>query len=265
MSAPAEATIDIVPIPLLNDNYAYLLVSPARGEAVVVDPSEAAPVHDFLAARGLRLAAIWCTHHHFDHTGGVMGLCSAHPGVEVVGSAYDLAAGRIAGQTRGVREGDELALGDSTLHVLDMPGHTLGAVAYVGAGHAFTGDTLFLAGCGRLFEGTPAQLHDSLLRLAALPDGTRLWVGHEYTERNLAFARDVEPGNTALAERVARERTRRAAGRPTVPGRVDEERATNPFLRTHAPEVLAFARAHGAANADPVEVFAAVRRAKDRA
>jgi hydroxyacylglutathione hydrolase len=259
------ASLEVVPLALLQDNYAYLLVDGARGEAIVIDPSEGASVHESLAARGLRLTGIWCTHHHFDHTGGVAELCAAHPGVDVVGSAYDLAAGRITGQTRGVRDGDELRLGDTSLHVLEVPGHTLGAIAYVGAGHAFTGDTLFLAGCGRLFEGTPAQLAGSLARLAALPGDTRLWVGHEYTAKNLAFAGDVEPGNAEIARRIALAHRRRAAGVPTVPGRVDEERATNPFLRAHVPEVVAFARARGAPGAEPVEVFAALRRAKDRA
>jgi len=259
------ASIEVVPIPLLNDNFAYLLVDPARGEAVVIDPSAGAPVREAVAARGLQLTGLWCTHHHFDHTGGVAELCAAHAGIDVIGSDYDRRTGRIAGQTRGVREGDVLSHGDISFHVLEVPGHTLGAIAFVGGGHAFTGDTLFLGGCGRLFEGTPAQLHDSLARLAALPGDTRLWVGHEYTTKNLAFARAVEPGNTALAARSTRAEGERAASRPTVPGRVDEERATNPFLRAQAAEVIAFARAHGAESDDPVEVFAAVRRAKDRA
>ena len=265
MDTHPQAAIEVVPIPLLHDNYAYLLVNPARNEATVIDPSEGAPLQAILAARGLRLTGIWCTHHHVDHTGGVVALCAAYLGVEVVGSAHDLAAGRIPGQTRGVREGDTLSVGEATLRVLEVPGHTLGAVAYVGAGHAFTGDTLFLGGCGRLFEGTPAQLAGSLARLAALPDDTRLWVGHEYTAKNLAFARDVEPGNPHVTARLAAVRARRDAGLPTVPGRVDEERATNPFLRAQAPEIVAFARARGAASDDAVEVLAAVRRAKDRA
>jgi hydroxyacylglutathione hydrolase len=261
----ADTPIDVVPISLLNDNYAYLLVDAARGEAVVVDPSEGAPILASLASRRLRLTGIWCTHHHFDHTGGVADLCAAHPGVDVIGSDYDLRAGRIAGQTRGVADGDVLSHGHTAFHVLEVPGHTLGAIAFVGGGHAFTGDTLFLAGCGRLFEGTPAQLAQSLTRLAALPYDTRLWVGHEYTAKNLAFAREVEPANTALADRIVRVQAERTASRPTVPGRIDEERATNPFLRAHAAAVIAFARAHGAASDDPVEVFAAVRRAKDHA
>jgi hydroxyacylglutathione hydrolase len=262
MLAPMAVTI--AAIPCLADNYAYLLVDEDARRAVAVDPSDAAPVQHALDRRGLVLAAIWCTHHHWDHVGGVEGLCARWPEAEVVGSVHDLAHGRIAGQTRAAGAGDALDFGGERFEVLEVPGHTLGAVAYAGAGAVLTGDTLFLAGCGRLFEGTAAQLRASLDALAALPAETRVLCGHEYTVKNLEFAATVEPGSAAVAERLAACRALRARGAPTVPGTLGEERATNPFLRTRAPAVVAWALAHGAGSDAPDDVFAALRAAKDR-
>jgi hydroxyacylglutathione hydrolase len=251
------SVVEVVPVPALRDNYAYLLCDRARGRAVVIDPSESAPVKDVLRREGLELEAIWCTHHHPDHVGGVPELLASRK-VEVVGSEYDRAHGRIEGQSRGVADGERLAFGETTFEVWSIPGHTLGAIAFVSSdrAHVFTGDTLFLAGCGRVFEGTMPMMRASLEKLRALPDSTRVWCGHEYTDANLRFARHVEPGNDALAERAAGPQR---ASSVSVPGRMDEERATNPFLRWDAPEVVRFAGTR-----DPDEVFACLRQAKDR-
>jgi hydroxyacylglutathione hydrolase len=256
--------VAITAIPCLVDNYAYLLVDEEARQAVVVDPSDAPPVQHALDRRGLALTAMWCTHHHFDHVGGVSALRRRWPEADVVGSVYDQAHGRIEGQTRAVGQGDALEFGGERFEVLHVPGHTLGAVAFAGAGAVLTGDTLFLGGCGRLFEGTAAQLRASLEALASLPPETRVLCGHEYTVKNLEFAVSVEPGNRALAERLAACRALRERGAPTVPGTIGEERETNPFLRTSAPALVAWAHVHGAQGDSADEVFAALRAAKDR-
>src|SRR5690242_7544802 len=174
----------IVAVPCLADNYAYLVID---GElAAVVDPGEAPPVEAALAREHVRLAAIWATHHHPDHVGGVAALVAAHPGVEVIAHAHDRE--RTPHVTRTVDDGDTVALGNLRAKIIYNPGHTLGAITYVIEGCAFTGDTLFGAGCGRVFEGTPAMMHASLARLAALPPATRVYFGHEYTANNLRFA-----------------------------------------------------------------------------
>jgi hydroxyacylglutathione hydrolase len=220
-------------IPCLSDNYAYYL--PDLG--VVVDPSEAPPV---LAAIGDRpLRAVWCTHHHGDHVGGVPGLKERYPGLVVVGSRYD--RDRIPGLTRTVSEGDTV----DGARILEIPGHTLGAIAFVLDDAVFTGDTLFLAGCGRLFEGTPPIMVDSLTKLRALPDATRVYGGHEYTAKNIEFARTLGCAMT------------REPGPP--PGTIGEEKATNPFLRWDDPEL-----AERVGTEVGVECFAEVRRRKDR-
>lgn len=208
-------------VPLLKDNYAYVIDH--DGECVVVDPSEAAVLH---ALRGRRVTQVWCTHHHMDHVGGVEAVVAAFPEARVVGSAYDRAHGRVPKQGLAVSEASALTLGSQAVRVLDVPGHTLGAVAYLIGDALFTGDTLFLAGCGRMFEGTPEMMHASLQKLAALPGETRVFCGHEYTESNLRFARVIEPDNAAIATRAA------ALPRGvTVPGTIAQERATNVFLR----------------------------------
>ncbi len=242
----------VVPVPCLQDNYAYLVI--ADGRAAVVDPSEAAPVTSALAHEGVTLAAIWLTHHHWDHVGGVGDLVAAHPGIEVVASAID--APKIKHVTRTVTDGDEIAVGALRARIVHNPAHTLGAITFVVGGCAFTGDTLFTAGCGRLFEGDAAMMHGSLSKLAALPPDTKVYCGHEYTAANLRFAAAVEPANAAIADRA------RTLTVPSVPSTVREELATNPFLRSHEPAVIAAAQARGAA-ADPVSVFAAIRSWKD--
>lgn len=252
----------VTPVACLSDNYAYL-VDGGDGRAAVVDPSEARPVEAALREHGLALDAIWLTHHHFDHVGGVEELVAAHRPREVLGSAHDLDRGRIAGQTRGLHEGDGLEFAGHQVQLYDIPGHTLGAIAYLIDGHLFSGDTLFLSGCGRVFEGTMEMMQRSLAKLRALPHETLVCCGHEYTVANLRFAQAVEPGSVPIRERSARARSQRADGEPTVPDRLALELETNPFLRWDDPAVIAYAREHGAEAGDPASVFGALRRAKD--
>jgi len=253
----------IIPIPALRDNYIWLVRNGSN--AVVVDPGDAAPVLAYLEREALRLAGILITHHHADHVGGIGALAARHP-APVFGPARE----SIPGRTRAVAEGDAIALPEAGLEisVLDVPGHTSGQVAYVGRcdGNAitFTGDTLFTCGCGRIFEGTPAQMQASLAKLAALADDTLVYCGHEYTLANLRFALAVEPGNEALQERQRRDAATREKGLPTVPARMDLERATNPFLRAAEPAVFAAAEARaGRPLADVVDAFATLREWKN--
>jgi len=243
----------IVPVPCLKDNFAYLVID-HDGRCAVVDPGEAAPIEAALAREGAQLAAVWATHHHPDHVGGVPELVAAHAGIDVVIGARD--AARTPRVTRTLDDGDEVALGSLRARCIHNPGHTLGAITYVIDGCAFTGDTLFGGGCGRVFEGDPAMMHASLMRLAALPPDTRVYFGHEYTASNLRFAAAVEPTNAAVADRA------RSLATPSTPSTIAAERATNPFLRSAEPKVVDAAKSRGAAG-DPVSVFAAVRAWKD--
>lgn len=257
----------VIPVPCLADNYAYLIV--AGGGALVVDPSEEAPVTAALAAAGLRPLALLCTHHHYDHVGGVEELLARTPGLPVLGHESDAQKGRIPRQSEALRDGEERELGGLRLRALHVPGHTLGALAYhFPDGEAvFTGDTLFGAGCGRLFEGTPELMEASLARLGALPPATRVFFGHEYTAKNLDFAAAVEPGSAAVAARQEACGAARAAGRPTTPSTIAEERESNPFLRSAEPAVRARAQALEPslpAEAGPAAVLGAIRRWKDR-
>ena len=244
---------------LLQDNYGYLVIDEPRREAVVVDPSESAPVKARAQALGVKIAGIWCTHHHADHVGGVEELVASLGAMPVVGSAYDAREKRIARQSVGVDEQSELTFAGQSVRVLEIPGHTLGAIAYVLDGAVFSGDTLFLSGCGRVFEGTMPQMRASLAKLRALPETTRVYPGHEYTVKNLEFAARVEPESAAVKARLEHARARRARGEPTVPGTMADELATNPFLRWDAAAV----QRHTGLT-DPDEIFAYVRRAKDR-
>ena len=211
----------IVPVPCLKDNFAYLVID--GGRAAVVDPGEAAPVEAALAREGVALAAIWLTHHHHDHVGGVAALADAHAGIEIVAHVHDQT--RSPRVTRTVDEGATVELGALRARIVYNPGHTLGAISYVVEDAVFTGDTLFGAGCGRLFEGTAEQMFASLRKLAALPAETRVFFGHEYTAANLRFAAAAEPGNAAIAARAA------ALPKPSTPSTIRDELATNPFVR----------------------------------
>lgn len=256
----------VVPIPCLSDNYAYLVVCEASHRAAVVDPSEAEPVLAAARAEGVDLVAIWCTHHHWDHTGGNKALLDALPELSIV--AHESDRGRVPGQTTFAVEGDEVEVGDEVVaRIIHNPGHTRGAISYFveSVPAVFTGDTLFCAGCGRLFEGTPDIMHASLTKLAALPDDTRVYCGHEYTAANLRFAAAVEPDNPDVARKREEASELRRSHRPTVPSTMAEERATNPFLRVSEPAVVdAATRAESPEDSSPEAVFGALRRWKDR-
>jgi hydroxyacylglutathione hydrolase len=257
--------VEVVAVPQLADNYAYLVVDPGSREAGVVDCAEAAPVLSEVGARKLRLVAILATHHHFDHVGGNSDLLAAVPDLRVYGSAGD--APRIPGITHRLQDGDPVEVGSLHARAIMIPAHTSGHVAYHFPAErvVFTGDTLFAGGCGRLFEGDAAQMMRSLGRLAALSDDTKIYCGHEYTEKNLRFASMLEPGNRALAEKLARVQALRREGRFTVPSTIGEEKATNPFLRVDSPELVTSVRARASDLVPgPVGVFAAVRALKDR-
>jgi len=251
----------IVQIALLRDNYGYLILCEKTNSAAIVDPSEAEPVLARVEQEKTALMAILNTHHHRDHTGGNEGLLARRK-LEVCGHKSD--QGRIFGLTRGVDEGDEITIGELRGKVLFIPGHTTGHVAYLFGNNLFCGDTLFTAGCGRLFEGTPEQMHASLKKLMALPDDTKVYCGHEYTENNLRFAMTVEPKNYKLVSRFERVHALRARGQSTVPSTMEEEKHTNPFLRWDSKEIQANLKA-GAPDlkSDPVAIFARIRKLKD--
>ncbi len=251
--------IQVVPIPAFQDNYLWLIHNGTH--AAVVDPGDATPVIDYLTQHGLTLSAILVTHHHADHIGGLPALTARYQ-VPVYGPAGE----DIGLLTERLMEGDRITLPHlgASFDVLDIPGHTAGHIAYLGDGRLFCGDTLFAGGCGRVFEGTMAQMRASLAKLKNLPGDTQVFCAHEYTLSNLKFARAVEPANAALAAREARDKATRAASEPTVPTRIEIERETNPFLRWDAPEVIAAASARsGKASPNADEVFTAIREWKN--
>ena len=232
--------LQIDPIPAFDDNYIWVLYD--ERHAVVVDPGEAAPVLAWLNAHERALCGILCTHHHGDHIGGVAELCAVY-NVPV----YAPRAENIAGTTNPVAEGDRITLPelDVSFDVMDIRGHTRGHVGYLGAGYVFCGDTLFGCGCGRVFEGSMEEMHHALQRLAALPEETRMYCAHEYTESNIRFALACEPENADLKRRAGETHALRASGQPSVPSTIALEKATNPFLRCADPAVIRAAQAHG--------------------
>ena len=252
--------LDLLTVPCLKDNFAFLLHDPGTGDTALVDAPEAAPVLAALKARGWRLTDILLTHHHDDHIQAVPRLRAA-TGARVLGAAAD--AHRLPPLDRALRDGDQVSVGAETGRVLDVPGHTLGHIAFhfPQSAMVFTGDSLMAAGCGRLFEGTPARMWASLSRLAALPPETMVGSGHDYLDGNLRFALSLEPGNPALISRLGRLGDMRREGRLPMPSTLAEELATNPFLRAHLPQMKAAA---GLPEASDADVFAAIRAAKDR-
>ncbi|MGE4612427.1 MAG: hydroxyacylglutathione hydrolase [Paracoccaceae bacterium] len=252
-------TLEIVTIPCLADNYAFLLRDQKTSKVALVDAPESYPIQKALQEKGWMLDMILLTHHHYDHVDGLPELVEEyHP--LVIGTKAD--ANRLPRLDLALNEGDTFSIGESEAHVIDVSGHTIGHIAFhfPSANAVFTADSLMALGCGRLFEGTPEMMWASLSKLAALPTNTIVYSGHEYTASNAKFALTVDPDNSALQARAADITARRSKGIPTVPSTLADELATNPFLRAHLPEMKT---AVGMEGATDVEVFAAIRKQKD--
>jgi hydroxyacylglutathione hydrolase len=255
--------LEIVTIPILKDNYAFVLVDKIYQQATIFDPGESEPLIAWLAAAGLELVNIWITHHHWDHVNGIPDLLQHFPAAVVAGGAQD--RGRIPGQQVYLHDGDQVAFADRTAQIFYIPGHTLGHIAYYfpavnyQPAELFCGDTIFGGGCGRLFEGTAAQMLQSIDRLRHLPANTRLWCSHEYTLNNLRFALTIEPHNMDLQNRYDQAIIDRANSQPTIPSSIGLEQQTNPFLRWDVPAVSA-----AVTSSDFVETFARLRRRKEK-
>jgi hydroxyacylglutathione hydrolase len=251
--------ITITPIPALNDNYIWMILHPASAQAVVVDPGDATPVIKILQAQNIQLTGIMITHHHWDHTNGITALLDYTP-VPVYGpNSMDIVS-------HPLKEGDILELTQLAcrFQVIEIPGHTLDHIAYLGDHSIFSGDTLFTAGCGRVFEGSFQQMYQSLEKLRQLPDNSQVYCGHEYTQANLQFAQAVEPNNTDIQQRINTVNQLRANNQATVPATLAQELKTNPFLRCHLKNVQEIASEQiGQTLTNPVETFAAIRQWKD--
>lgn len=255
--------LEVNAIPALSDNYIWIVSTGDSQHVAVVDPGEATPVAEYLARHGLEVGAYLITHHHGDHVGGLAALLRDHP-APVYGPATE--ADKIGDIDHRVTGGDRFTLDflDTAFEVIDVPGHTLGHIAYVGADVLLSGDALFRGGCGRVFEGTHTQMQTALARLKALPDETRVFGGHEYTQKNLAFAQAVEPDSPDIAAAITEVDALRAAGQPSLPGRLAEEKRINPFLRWDDEGVRAAASRHaGRELTNPGEIFGALRDWKD--
>lgn len=256
--------MEIKRIPVLSDNYIFVLSDPQRKIAAVIDPAVAQPVIDYVRSIDAKLVAIFNTHHHSDHVGGNKQLVEQFPNLCVYGGAED--RGRIPHQQVYLQSGDTVEFGDRTGRVFFVPGHTLGHIAYYfppveteETGELFCGDTIFAGGCGRLFEGTPAQMVDSISKLRQLPDRTRVWCAHEYTLNNLKFALSVDRQNQNLQARYESVQQSRSQGLATIPSLLGEEKQTNPFLRWDAPAITAIAKTK-----EPARVFGRIRGMKDQ-
>lgn len=252
--------LTVIAIPAFSDNYIWLMRH--KDSAVVVDPGQAAPVLHYLDQEHLRLRAILTTHHHYDHVGGNLELAK-----ETGAAIFAPSTEAIAGRSHPLKEGDRVNLPEISTEftVLDIPGHTLGHIAYYGANFLFCGDTLFACGCGKLFEGTPSQMYHSLQKLAKLAPHTEVYCGHEYTLNNIRFAKTIEPENIALLNLEKHARALRNENRPTLPSSIVTELATNPFLRCHTPSAKEAASLYrGRDINDSVQVFAALRELKDQ-
>ncbi|WP_146344239.1 hydroxyacylglutathione hydrolase [Falsiphaeobacter marinintestinus] len=251
--------LEILTIPCLSDNYAFLAHDPNSGETALVDAPEAKPILNALAERGWKLSQVLLTHHHWDHVDALAEILQTHP-AKVVGAAAD--AHRLPPLDVQLNEGESVTVGGEPGVVIDVSGHTVGHIAFhFPDSHAvFTADSLMALGCGRLFEGTPAQMWESLSKLAALPADTIVYSGHEYTQANGRFAETIEPDNPDLQARIADIVEKRAAGQPTVPSSLALELATNPFLRAAEPGIQ---HSMGMDGADPAAVFAEIRARKD--
>jgi hydroxyacylglutathione hydrolase len=250
---------ELVTVPCRTDNYAFLLHESQSGATALIDVPEAAPIKRAIAERGWRLDEIWITHHHDDHIVGVDELRSTY-GARVIGNGSD--SDRLPPLDKTVEDGEVFEFAGAAVTVMDVSGHTIGHLAYhvPAAGAVFTADSLMALGCGRVFEGTFDQMWSSLSRLAKLPEDTQVCSGHEYTATNARFALTIEPGNKNLQSRAQAVFDATEAGQPTVPSRLGDELATNPFLRAHLPTVKAALSMQGA---DDASVFAEIRRRKD--
>jgi hydroxyacylglutathione hydrolase len=251
--------LDIIQLPVLTDNYIYLIHDPASGETVVIDPALAQPVFDVLDKKGWRLTYILNTHHHWDHVGGNLEL-KQKTDCKIIAAQLD--RDRIPGIDTGVSEDNVISLGQHQARVISTPGHTRGHIVYYFTedGALFCGDTLFVMGCGRLFEGTPEQMWNSLQKLRALPPSTQIYCTHEYTQTNGRFALSVEPDNSHTQQKMVEVQQLRAANKPTVPSTIEQELATNPFFREDS---LALQETIKMVNKNPIDVFAKIRKLKD--
>ena len=253
--------IEIIPVTALKDNYIWLLENKINQSTVIVDPSEHEPVLKIIKTKGLNPVAILITHHHWDHVGGISGLVNEY---EI--PVYTPKKEVVTGSTNPVCEGDIINVPELELkiRVLDVPGHTSGAIAYYSEKMIFSGDTLFTGGCGRLFEGTPAEMYHSLTKIKELPDDTHIYCGHEYTVSNLKFASIVEENNESIQERLDISEQMRRSNQPAVPASLEIEKRTNPFLRCEEESVINAASERAGRKLDnPVEVFATIRNWKD--